>query len=183
MGSPSSAPDVAEQFGFYHPQPQQGHRAMSPTLSQGSTNVGSPHLGSSTIDGQDKEVAHIYSQQDSRPQQKQKKRICGLAAKLFWVLLALLLLLLVGLGVGLGAGLGIKKHTTPSKTSSPSDSPTSSHNGPTPSFTGDPDYYIGGAINPAYYSKKGAFNGSGIAFAGAALKATDHGMFDMFSDI
>jgi hypothetical protein len=30
----------------------------------------------------------------------------------------------------------------------------------------DTNYYIGGAIDPQYYSKKGAFNGSGIAFAG-----------------
>lgn len=29
-----------------------------------------------------------------------------------------------------------------------------------------PDYYIGGALNPAYYSTNGAFNGTGIAFAG-----------------
>jgi hypothetical protein len=34
---------------------------------------------------------------------------------------------------------------------------------PTP--TGNPAFAIGGALNPEYYSKKGAFNGSGIALA------------------
>jgi hypothetical protein len=176
--SPSTAPEVAEQFGFYHPQPQQGNRAMSPALSQGSTNIGSsmgsPQLASSIIHGTDKEVNQIDLRERAEFQPQQKKRICGLTTKIFWILFAVIILLLAAVGAGIGAGLGTKHHSSPSTTSA-SASPTSSRGGTTPTFTGNPDYYIGGAIDPSYYSKKGAFNGSGIAFAGAALKSQDKG--------
>jgi hypothetical protein len=151
---------------------------MSPTLSQGSTNVGSPHLGSSITGGEDKEVARTHVQANPELRQRQEKRICGLTAKLFWILLALLILLLVGLAAGLGAGLGTKHTKSPSTSPVPSVSPTSSS--PKPTFTGDPNYSIGGVIDPSYYSIKGAFNGSGIAFAGAALKATIKGEYTVY---
>jgi hypothetical protein len=179
IASPSTAPEVAEQFGFYHPQPGPGNRAMSPTLSQGSTNigsnVGSPQIGSSIEYGTEKEVTQIDLRERPGFQAQQKKRICGLTTKVFWILLALLLLLLAAVGAGVGAGLGVKHHTA-SSTTSASATPTSSHVGTTPTFTGNPEYNIGGVINPAYYSKKGAFNGSGIAFAGSSLKSVDKGM-------
>lgn len=35
--------------------------------------------------------------------------------------------------------------------------------------SGNTDFLIGGAINPAYYSTTGAFNGSGIAIASASF--------------
>src|SRR3954453_11064022 len=56
--------------------------------------------------------------------------------------------------------------STSTSTSSPvpRPSPTStSSSAPTP--TADPDITIGGAIDPRYYSKTGAWNGSGIAIA------------------
>lgn len=39
----------------------------------------------------------------------------------------------------------------------------------------DPNFSIGGALNPAYYSTKGAFNGSGIALASQSFEGTGHG--------
>jgi hypothetical protein len=45
-------------------------------------------------------------------------------------------------------------------------SPANTSSTPTPSPTPNADpYAIGGAINPEYYTSKGAFNGSGIALA------------------
>ncbi|TID12800.1 hypothetical protein E6O75_ATG09965 [Venturia nashicola] len=177
----STAPEVAQQFGFYHPQPQLGNRALSPALSQGSTNIGSnmgsPYIGSSIVHDTDKEVTHIDMSEPPEYQAQQRKRICGLTTKMFWILLALLIILLAAAGAGIGAGLGTK-HKSSSSTTSASATPTSS--GSKPTFTGNPDYSIGGAIDPAYYSKKGAFNGSGIAFAGAALKSKEQGQYTVY---
>ncbi|QDS68056.1 hypothetical protein FKW77_009771 [Venturia effusa] len=177
----STAPEVAQQFGFYHPQPLQGNRAMSPTLSQGSTNigsnVGSPQLGSSIVHDTDKEVTDMDLSERPEYRAQQRKRICGLAAKTFWILFAVLIVLLVALGAGLGAGLGTKHKSNPSKALA-TPSPTSTESKPT--FTGKPEYSIGGVIDPAYYSKKGAFNGSGIAFAGSALKSQEKGLYTVY---
>lgn len=136
--------------------------------------MGSPHLGSSIIHGTDKEVTHIDLREQPAFQPQQKKRICGLTTKVFWILFALIILLLAAAGAGIGAGLGTKHHSSPSAAPA-SATPTSSHGGTTPTFTGKPEYNIGGVIDPSYYSKKGAFNGSGIAFAGSALKSRDQG--------
>lgn len=149
---------------------------MSPTLSQGSTNIGSnigsPHLGSSVAHGTDKEVTHIDLRERPEYQAQQRKRICGLTAKTLWILLAVLIVLLAAAGAGIGAGLGTKHKASPGKASA-SATPTSS--GSKPTFTGNSEYSIGGVIDPAYFSKKGAFNGSGIAFAGSALKGQAKG--------
>lgn len=101
---------MINSFGLYHPQPQQPHRALSPTLSQGSTNLGS-NIGSITgdVDGKEKEVWQTST--DPVPSREEgKARICGLSKTVFWLLIAAVFLLVVGLGAGLGAGLGIK-HT------------------------------------------------------------------------
>lgn len=145
---------------------------MSPTLSQGSTNIGSPHLGSSIVHDTDKEVTHIDLREQPEYQAKQRKRICGMTAKVFWILFGLIVLILVGAGAGIGAGLGTRKKSSPSTAPA---TPTNSSTGSKPSFTGKPEYSIGGFIDPDYYSTKGAFNGSGIAFAGSALNSKDKG--------
>jgi hypothetical protein len=51
---------------------------------------------------------------------------------------------------------------------------------PGPKFTGDPDFSIGGVIDPSYYSKKGAFNGSGIAFAGESFVNHERGIATVY---
>lgn len=71
----------------------------------------------------------------------------------------LVALIVIILGVGLGAGLGVglsKKHSSGSSTSASQANST---------------YLIGGAINPAYFSGIGAFNGSGIALASQSFAA------------
>lgn len=61
-------------------------------------------------------------------------------------------------------------------------SATGSPNPATSSLTASVNtlYSIGGAIDPAYYSTSGAWNGSGIAFAGSSLKPADRGLYTLF---
>jgi hypothetical protein len=59
-----------------------------------------------------------------------------------------------------------------SSSSAASSSSTSSTAAPSATSTVNPEYAIGGAINPAYYSTSGAFNGSGIAFASQSFSQT-----------
>ncbi|KAG9681130.1 hypothetical protein KCU95_g16163, partial [Aureobasidium melanogenum] len=87
------------------------------------------------------------------PPKKEPKR------RLFWILLAAALIVAIALAVGLGVGLGTRhKH----KKSSPESAQSS-------------DYYIGGALNPAYFSKEGAFNGSGLALASQSFGSSEYG--------
>ncbi|QDS71423.1 hypothetical protein FKW77_003394 [Venturia effusa] len=138
--SPSEAPEVVpNSFGLYQPQEHHGHRrTLSPALSQGSTHVGPSTIESPYLGSTygHNEKEVSHSHVQPAPTQQEKKRICGLSRLVFWVLLTLLLLILAGVGVGLGVAFGRKKGTKSS------------------------------AIDPQYYSKEGAFNGSGIAFAG-----------------
>ena len=60
-----------------------------------------------------------------------------------------------------------KPTPSPTTTASATTTPTAS-----PTAPADAPYLIGGALNPAYYSTTGAFNGSGIALASQSF-ATD----------
>ncbi|KAJ9630684.1 hypothetical protein H2203_001207 [Taxawa tesnikishii (nom. ined.)] len=91
--------------------------------------------------------------------------------------LTLILVLAVGLGAGLGAGLGTKHHSSKSS-ATPSASSTSA--APSATSTSTSDYAIGGALNPAYYTNKGAFNGSGIALASQSFGVNDYGALVMY---
>lgn len=80
----------------------------------------------------------------------------------------------IALGVGLGVGLGVQnKHK--SSSSSPSATTSASGGAPTSSPALSSDYYIGGALNPSYYSKTGAFNGTGLALASQSFGSGDYG--------
>lgn len=72
------------------------------------------------------------------------RRILGLRKPVFCVIFCLFILL--GLGIGLGVGVE-RKHRAVSD----------------PIKASSSDYEIGGGIDARYYSKSGAFNGSGIA--------------------
>lgn len=90
-------------------------RPVSPVLSHGTTEFGSPDLNSPGLEAiwgleGDKEVYHAPTPPRSPQPAVQRKRICGLSRKAFWVVLVLGLLVIVGLGAGLGAGLGTRKH-------------------------------------------------------------------------
>lgn len=93
------------------------------------------------------------------PPEKKPARVFGLRRRLFWILLSTALIIAIGLGVGLGVGLG-KKHKD-KKSSTGSTKPS--------------DYYIGGALDPAYFSKEGAFNGSGLALASQSFGSGEYG--------
>jgi hypothetical protein len=60
---------------------------------------------------------------------------------------------------------------TPTPTSTPGSAPTSAPN---------PNYDIGGTLNPAYYSTEGAFNGSGIALATSTFDQAGYGSINLY---
>lgn len=94
------------------------------------------------------------------PPDKKPARVCGLRRALFWSLLAAAFATVIGLAIGLGVGLGVKhKHKESSS----------------PTVAESSDYYIGGAIDPAYYSREGAFNGSGLALASQSFGSGEYG--------
>jgi hypothetical protein len=49
-----------------------------------------------------------------------------------------------------------------------------------PPGSGDPDFSIGGALNPQYYSTAGAFNGTGLALASQSFGQDDRGEIVMY---
>lgn len=77
----------------------------------------------------------------------------GLTRKRFIISIIALVLIIIAIAVGVGVGVGVSN--SHKKSSSPSNGSTGK----------DPLYAMGGALNPAYYSKQGAFNGSGVALA------------------
>lgn len=94
------------------------------------------------------------------------RRLCGMRRKVLWISITASVLL-SALRVGLGVGL----------TSQESDGATSTSSDTTASSTLDPsampttaeDVRVGGSIDPSYYSKEGAWNGSGVAHFGHRL--------------
>ncbi|KAK5948904.1 hypothetical protein OHC33_009990 [Knufia fluminis] len=88
----------------------------------------------------------------TQPLSEQKKRyLFGLSKKGFIIAIVALILVIIAIAVGVGVGVGVGTGND----SSSSDSSSGK----------DPNYTIGGALNPEYYSKQGAFNGSGVALA------------------
>ncbi|WPH03131.1 Hypothetical protein R9X50_00600600 [Acrodontium crateriforme] len=133
-----------------------------------AAHIHSPGLESVWASEGDKEVAYFPPLEPppqnyhSRDREPVKRRICGMPTKLFYSILVLLTMIAIGLGVGLSIGLGTKSK---SSSTSNSGSTPSTTGGSSPNSTASTEYLIGGAIDPKYYSKSGAFNGSGIALA------------------
>lgn len=100
---------------------------------------------------------HVYNPSE----QYSPRRTCGMRRKWFWILLITGLVLIIGLGAGLGAGLGTKKKTRSS-----------------PALTST--YNIGGALDPEYYSRTGAFNGTGIAISAYTAYGDTHGSLVLY---
>jgi hypothetical protein len=123
----------------------------------------SPGLESVWAGEGDKEVVMGTIPIEMPPQtaqpEKKSARTCGLRRVLFWPLLAAALAIVIGLAVGLGVGLGVKHKDR--KASS--------------ALARSSDYYIGGALDPAYYSEEGAFNGSGLALASQSFGSGEYG--------
>lgn len=123
-------------------------------------DVSSPGLESVWAGEGDKEVImHTAppTQPPPPPPVNKPKRICGMKRFVFWILLVGALVIIIGLSIGLGVGLTVG-HSTESTSSGLSS-----------------DYYIGGALNPSYYSTKGAFNGSGLALASQSFGSGEYG--------
>jgi hypothetical protein len=84
------------------------------------------------------------------------RTVCGMRLKLMFTLLAVATVLILGLAIGLGVGLSSKnsgKSSSESTETTPSALPPIQE-----AFT------IGGGLNESYYSTKGAWNGSGLAY-------------------
>lgn len=93
----------------------------------------------------------------------------------FWLILFLVVVAIV-VGVACGVVLGTKKHKDSSNNSA-----TDGTSGTGDNTNVDINAAVGGYINPAYYSKSGAWNGSGIAIAGANT-ATDQSIYAFYQD-
>ncbi|KAF2662779.1 hypothetical protein K491DRAFT_584621 [Lophiostoma macrostomum CBS 122681] len=101
---------------------------------------------------------------------KEEKRTCGMKKRTFMiVLIALILLLVLGIALGVGLGVGLKKKSS-SSTAANAD----------PFCVAQPELCIGGSLDQAYFSKKGAFNGSGIALAGESWNKGQKRIFTLY---
>jgi hypothetical protein len=83
------------------------------------------------------------------------RTVCGMRLKVLFILLAVVTLFVLGLAIGLGVGLSLKDSGEVS--SEPSNNASSS-----PPI--QEAFSIGGGLNDSYYSSKGAWNGSGLAY-------------------
>lgn len=99
----------------------------------------------------------------SREQREQPRsnRICGMKRGLFWGLLIACLVFVLGLAIGLGVGLGTSD-SDGSEKSSPTKTATGSPASPTAVPVED-TFKIGGSLSERFYSREGAWNGTGIA--------------------
>ncbi|KAF1933027.1 uncharacterized protein M421DRAFT_53755 [Didymella exigua CBS 183.55] len=142
-----------------------------PPSSHGGSTLVSPQPRPYTF----KEHVDTYDQQVSRPGSipppvpPKDDRKCGLKKRTFWMLTGCVVFWLMALAVGLGAGLGIglsKKNNNEVKVD--------------PFCRDHPKLCIGGSLNAEYLSKKGAFNGSGIALAGESWNPKNGTLFTLY---
>lgn len=92
------------------------------------------------------------------------RKIWGLRASIF-VALLVSVVAVSALAIGLGVGLK-KRHDDTNSSSGSSSNSTDSNTSPTSA-----EYRIGGSIDASYYSRKGAWNGTGIALASQSFPA------------
>lgn len=115
---------------------------------------------------------HETQQVNEKPQKKPFYK------RWLFILLVIALIIVAAIAIALGVVFGTKKHTTSSGNSS-------SSSGPSPGGANHPNVDIntsvGGEINDAYYSTKGAWNGSGIAIASANTNA-DQSIYAFYQD-
>ncbi|PVI05651.1 hypothetical protein DM02DRAFT_516316 [Periconia macrospinosa] len=99
--------------------------------------------------------------------------------KIFFIVLAAiiaLIILAVGLGAGLGVALNKKSEDSEVQTTKAGKAEIVQH----PFCKDHPEYCVGGYLNAEYYSKRGAFNGSGIAIAGESWNAGQRRIFTLY---
>jgi len=138
---------------------------MSPS-SHGGTTITSPNIRPY---GFKEHVDSYESYHEAAPTPVPPKddRRCGMKKRLFFILIGLGVLALIVLGLGLGLGLGLRKKE--------------SHKDVVHPFCRDnPESCIGGSLNAEYLSKKGVFNGTGIALAGESWNKGQRRIFTLY---
>ncbi|KAF7513005.1 hypothetical protein GJ744_011271 [Endocarpon pusillum] len=110
----------------------------------------------------------------SPPAYAPRKRICGLPKKWFLVAASLATCIIVALAIALGVVFGTRGSSS-NDTTLPQPTATDP-----PPDTGDPDFYVGGALNPQYYSTAGAFNGTGLALAEQSFGQGNRGNITLY---
>lgn len=88
-----------------------------------------PHNAPEAVPGQSPDYGYVQKayedRQDGAPLPGKKKRILGLSAALFWVLVGLVILLVLGISLGVGLGVGLSQRATSSSTPASSTLPSS----------------------------------------------------------
>ncbi|KAH8732188.1 hypothetical protein GQ44DRAFT_766340 [Phaeosphaeriaceae sp. PMI808] len=172
IGSPTpdySGPQVVP--GQFHHYPH-GGRPLSPS-SNGGTTLMSPQMRPYTFKehvDQDDSTSRPGTVPPPVPPKDTDDRKCGIKKRNFFILLGCVLIwvLALALGLGLGLGLGLKKKNN-------SDAGQSD-----PFCREKPQYCIGGTLNANYFSKKGAYNGTGIALAGESWNTGQRRIFTLY---
>jgi len=114
------------------------------------TNYHQASVSEATATGHFNEAHEDPTSAQSQPDRK-KRYLFGMSKKGFIITIIALVLVIIAIAVGVGVGVGVG---------------TGHGSSSTDTATGkDPNYAIGGALDSKYYSKQGAFNGSGVALA------------------
>ncbi|OAK97926.1 hypothetical protein IQ06DRAFT_296188 [Phaeosphaeriaceae sp. SRC1lsM3a] len=163
-----SGPQVVPGQFTHYPH---GGRPFSPS-SNGGGSIASPQVRPYTF------KEHVdHEDPISRPgtvpppvPPKDEPRRCGMKRRTFLILLGCVLIwvLALALGLGLGLGLGLKKNKNSSSSSGD------------PFCRSNPQYCIGGSLDANYISKKGAYNGTGIALAGESWNVGQKRIFTLY---
>lgn len=117
----------------------------------------------------------VWTEQQHFSEKPQKKPVYK---RWLFILLIVGLIIIAAIAIALGVVLGTKKNNS-SNNSSPGSSTGSGSNGNNPNV--DINISVGGQINNAYYSKSGAWNGSGIAIASANTNE-DQSIYAFYQD-
>ncbi|KAL5114467.1 hypothetical protein ACEQ8H_007664 [Pleosporales sp. CAS-2024a] len=164
-----SAPEVVpEQFsqqqqhaayrGQVFPPPSHGGGA-SLASRQGRPYTFKEHVGN--YDASYAEPAPVPAKDD---------RKCGMRKRNFLILMGCATIAMLALALGLGLGLGLGSD----------EASGSSSDSVSPFCRQQPQYCIGGALDANYYSKKGVFNGTGIALAGESWNIGQRRIFTLY---
>lgn len=112
----------------------------------------------------------VWTDSGEVPQEQQQKKKKPFYKRWLFIAIIALLVVLIAVGIALGVVFGTRK----SHDDSPTPTPTQTAAPPPPANTSTPNNpgvdintSVGGYINNDYYSESGAWNGSGIAIAGA----------------
>lgn len=110
--------------------------------------------------GEDCKMAqeHVEKSRGPKSGSLKHREVCGMRMKLLIIILAVGTVFVLGLAIGLGVGLSSKD--SGEQSAEPGDTAPS----PSTSPPVQEAFSIGGGLNDSYYSTKGAWNGSGIAY-------------------